>query len=918
MKSVWVVALLVLAGCTENPVAEDIANARERLGASDLAAAEIHLRNALKKQPESAEARLLAGQWSLAKGNPMAAEPDLRRALQFGADAQTVLPALAQAMLAQEKYGALIDEFSRKRLDLPAAEAAIRTAVAIAHARQERPGAAEEALTLALRASPDHAPALTLKARLKANQGDLAGAAQILDAVLARGAGDESAWTLKGDLLVQAKAAEAEIIDAYRKAATLGPNAVHPHTMLMSLLLRQGDLDAAQAQLEAMRAGLPRHPNTQYFEAWLALDRRDLARARTLTQYLLRGAPENPKFLQLAGRVELASGSYQQAQTLLEQVVLQAPDAADSRRLYAAALLGNGLADRALDTLRPLLRSDQADVETFALAARIQQVRGDEVGVREAFENARQRNPNHTLVRGAQALTVIAKGDVDAGLAQLSEVAAADRGVDTDIALFQNALRLKRFKVAARAVDQIAAKQPGSVLPHIMRGDLASVRGDPAAGRAAYSRGLEEHDDAQPLIDGLARLDIAENKLDAALERYRAQATRQPKNAAARLAAAELLALKGASPQEVTAQLAEAVKADAGFSKAHAALVRHQLKLGQTREARLAAQTAVASHPADADLLELLARTQLLDDDINQAEASYRRLTLLRPRSAQAFAALAEAQTMRGDLTGAADSVRQAIRLQPDWPPVQEAAFRLALREGRTDEGLRIARRLQSQPASRALGHRLEGDLEASQKRWPTAIAQFRKAMTDDMGGDTPIRLHVALLASGDAAAAQRFADERLAAKEPNPTFVQHLAEAALMRNDFTAAEAHFKRVLILNPNSASAMNNLAYLTLAQQKPGALAMAEKAVAMAPNNPLILDTLAKAHADQGQLERAVEVQTRAVALAPRNGGLRLALAKYHLRSGNMERARQELGALSQLGRSFSGHDEVAAMLKEANR
>src|SRR5206468_12744655 len=84
-------------------------------------------------------------------------------------------------------------------------------------------------------------------------------------------------------------------------------------------------------------------------------------------------------------------------------------------------------------------------------------------------------------------------------------------------------------------------------------------------------------------------------------------------------------------------------------------------------------------------------------------------------------------------------------------------------------------------------------------------------------------------------------------------TFVFHLGDAALARKDYASAEAAYAAVLKMQPANAAACNNLAWLASVQNKPDALAYAEKANALVPNQPAFMDTLASVLAASGQVD-----------------------------------------------------------------
>lgn len=135
-------------------------------------------------------------------------------------------------------------------------------------------------------------------------------------------------------------------------------------------------------------------------------------------------------------------------------------------------------------------------------------------------------------------------------------------------------------------------------------------------------------------------------------------------------------------------------------------------------------------------------------------------------------------------------------------------------------------------------------------------------------------------------------------------------------QKQFATAERHFKAVLELQPANPIGLNNLAWALLQQGKPGALAYAEKANGLAPEQPAFMDTLAAALAEEGQLANALDLQRNALAKATEAEapGYRLRLAKLLLKAGEAAKARTELETLKALGDKFQGQEEVATLLK----
>jgi Flp pilus assembly protein TadD len=138
------------------------------------------------------------------------------------------------------------------------------------------------------------------------------------------------------------------------------------------------------------------------------------------------------------------------------------------------------------------------------------------------------------------------------------------------------------------------------------------------------------------------------------------------------------------------------------------------------------------------------------------------------------------------------------------------------------------------------------------------------------------------------------------------------MAEVAIMRSKYAEAEPRLRRVLAVNPDNVLALNNLAWALSQQGKPGAAALAQRAVDAAPTNVSLLDTLATAQAAEGQPALAVATQQRALELAPDNHDLRLGLARFALQAGNKALASQQLQRLRDLGPAYKQQAEVTRL------
>ena len=910
-----------LTGCGEPSAADLLASARSHLAKNEVEAARLQLKTLLQRQPDTAEARFLLGKLMLDSGDLAGAEAELRRALEGGHAEATVLPLLARAMVGLGKGALLLQQFGQVKLASAQADAELKTQLATARAVDNDLAGARELVNEALQQAPDFAAALLLRARLTAADGDSAGALQQLDLLLARQADNADAWLLKGDLLMRGAAGQratdtAPATAAYRQALKAKADSVPAHAALIKLDIARSDFAAANTQWVALQKAAPRHPQTLFFEALLAEQKGDYKRTRELAQLLLRGAPNDPQVLVLAGQAEQKLNSLTQAETHFTKAMQMVPKAPTPRRQLAQVQLRSGQAEKALVTLRPLLEADPPDAEALSLAAQAQMMLGNTAAADASLAKASKLLPDDPRLRTAVVLSRLAKGKDPAAISELKTIAAADKGSTADLALINVLVRQADLPGALTAINALAVKLPGDALPDQLRGRLALQRKDLAAARQAFEAALAKNADYLPALAGLAALDMADKQPAAAKARFEALLQRNPKHAGALMALAEIGARSGSTPEQTAALLARAVAADPTDARPRLLLADLHLEAGQFKQAMDVAQGGVVAMPDNADLLDRLGRTQLASGQAQQAVTTFGKLAALAPKSALPQLRLADAQRANNNRSGVSAAVRRAAELAPDSPLVQQAQVNLALQDDKPEQALAVARKVQAQRPDDAAGFSMEGDIELRRRNWDAAATALRKSAARKSPGDSAQRLHGALLAGKKPADADKLAAEWRKSHPDDLAFVLHLGDSALATGNPAQAEALYAEVLARQPDNVIAMNNQAYVLALQKKPGAVTLAEQALQKAPKSPAVMDTLAYTLAAEQKLPRAIEVQAQAVAAAPAAPQFRLQLAKLHLQAGDKPSARTELQTLAKLGTAFSRQAEVSELLKQA--
>jgi tetratricopeptide (TPR) repeat protein len=176
------------------------------------------------------------------------------------------------------------------------------------------------------------------------------------------------------------------------------------------------------------------------------------------------------------------------------------------------------------------------------------------------------------------------------------------------------------------------------------------------------------------------------------------------------------------------------------------------------------------------------------------------------------------------------------------------------------------------------------------------------------------------LSARGDAAGAREAIDESL---QLAPRLVQamimgaSLDEAAGRRNE--AMEA-YRRIVEIDANNVAALNNLAYglaVHLKQPMEG-LSFARRAVAAAPTDPNVLDTLAWIQHLLGDHASAAKLMDEALRADTLNPEIRLHAAIVFAAAGRRPQAQTQLAIALKLNPSLAGTADVKQLQSQLAR
>lgn len=139
------------------------------------------------------------------------------------------------------------------------------------------------------------------------------------------------------------------------------------------------------------------------------------------------------------------------------------------------------------------------------------------------------------------------------------------------------------------------------------------------------------------------------------------------------------------------------------------------------------------------------------------------------------------------------------------------------------------------------------------------------------------------------------------------------LATACLIDKHYKKAVIYFERVLVLQPDTIVALNNLAWLYGLESNLHALMLAEKAYALQPDSPSIMDTYGWILIKNNKTSEAQTMLKQAADMLPDVAEVQYHYAKVLFRTGDTSAADRILKPLIASGKAFDGRLDAETLL-----
>jgi tetratricopeptide (TPR) repeat protein len=259
---------------------------------------------------------------------------------------------------------------------------------------------------------------------------------------------------------------------------------------------------------------------------------------------------------------------------------------------------------------------------------------------------------------------------------------------------------------------------------------------------------------------------------------------------------------------------------------------------------------------------------------------------------------IAERQT---DLGAYADARRTLIKAtrSAQIELAEPALIRLEIRTGEYAAARARIDTLAARPNTGQLARQLDAELLLEQGETAHAIARLREAVRDTPSTEGVLGLSDALMAAGDLESAAGALEGWLDAHPDDDLVERKLAMLYLPLQRLDAAERLHAKLLENSPDDPVLLANLARIHQINGDTRARALAERALAAAPEAATTLDTLGWILVTEGEVERGLALLREAITRQD-NPLIRFHVAQALAELGRTQEARAELRRIIQAG------------------
>jgi putative PEP-CTERM system TPR-repeat lipoprotein len=892
--------------------ADNMSNARAAMKKGDLKAAQLELRNAIRADPQNAEAHFWLGRVSMELGDPVAAERQATAARERGFDPAQTVPLLAQALLAQNKFDGLLEQLKPDGKNA-STDASILVARGYAQIGLRRPEDAQKSFAEAQQVAPNAVEPLLADARLSVARADLATAEARIERALVAQPKSSEALLAKSQLLRLKNDAQGAI-SVLDELIRDQPSVMQARLDRASLALAVGKNDVAKGDIDTVLKGTPGNIQGLYLRAVMSAQAKNFKAAdadlERIAPFLAR--IQRAYYLQAVVKEQLAQ--YEQAEEAARKYLGRSPNDLAAYKVLARIQFTKRRPDQVIETLGKVAESGKGDAEAFDLLGRAYSATNRPGEAIKFFEKAQALAPKDVGLQTRLASVRMGMGEVDAAVGDLEQtLQLAPKLAAVGEALFFAALATGDPAKAADALAKVKAAQGDNEVAGNLEGLYKLAMIDMAGARAVFADLVKKYPEFGPARVNLSRVLGMMGKPDEGEKLLADLLAKQPTSDPALTMLVGMNVQSGRLPLATTL-LEKAVASEPGNLRNKVSLGDAYIRQGSAQKALDLALKEKGPLATANEMLSMRAAAYLALGQKKEAQATYADIIKNDPNVLGARRQLAALQIEAGDFEAARNTIQAGIALAPrNYQLYQDYAL-IDLRATGVDAALATADRLISQDREFDSLKALRGDLYLASNRPADAANAFQEGFKSAKTGMMVNRLAGALLRTGRVDDAVALLRDWVKANPEDVVAQEQIAEIFIATNKLDDAAAALEGILRAKPYEAVPLNNLAWVYQQKGDKRAADLARQAYVLAPGAQTA-DTLGWILTTTGKPENGVALLRQAFKEAASDPRIQYHFAVALKDTGSKDEAIKHLRDVASSRGEFPEKAEAQKLLDE---
>lgn len=857
------------------------ANANDQLVASDL----NELKSKIIQNPDDKSLRIDLVEYYYNQGNISEALNEVNKLKQSQAPLSTWALVAAKLYIAANHYDKAIDVIHELGDSLDSEQKWIL--LGNAYLAQ---GQVEKAKSIYHRVEAETLDKNVGLARVAILENDMAGAQQRISAAKSKlqqspnAVEDSKVHTLEGVIYRDQKQWDKALLN-YEKAISLNDKNLVARLQYTSLLWGLKDKERFKKAATELYQKAPQHSRAMYFMSIVHLQDGNTAQAQKILNESIAQYPNLAQSYLLLSRIYYDQQKYLLAEQNIKTFMKLQPDHVMGTKLAAAIALRIGQASEAVELLEPLEKTHQADANYLALYGTALLLDHKVDKGQTYLEKAQALGMNHPAITTELAISHLQQGDTSEGQALLQKVIDSEsENIQADVLLALSLADSKSYSKALQVAQQIIDKKPELPAAYNLKGMIYEKTQNFTLAKELYQTALQKDPNFVLSQNNLSELYIVQEAFKEAETNLKMTLKRHKDDIRAHLLMAYLKEKMGQSDEAVKwYEKAKATNTKAILPRMQ--YIEYFIRKGDFKKADFEADKLYQQHTRQKNVLSMVGKLKLQQKKYKEALEIYKNWLSLEKENPYVKYMLAKISLNLNDYKDANAYVDQILGQYQQYVPALLFKAELLLLDNKLSEAQKyVARALNIVPES-DYAHKLMGKINLLKKNPKESLKHFQAAYRSHPSMSNVINLYQSLSLNGQSKKGFELLEQWAEQRPKHLGIKRFLASESLNKGYREKALSYYEALANMTTNDVVTYNNLAALNIEQDLDKALAYAEKAYRLAPDEPMIADTLGWVLVKKKSPEKALPLLEQAFRLAPDELeiGYHLAMAHYELGS-----------------------------------